>query len=81
MYERSLVKPVFDPWVQDLFADVGLALGDRVLDVACGRTLSDEERQNAVAAIARDSAELVRLHTDGAGFTYEIGTNVVLARA
>jgi len=34
-----------------------------------------------VAAITRDSAELVRLHTDQGGFVYEIGTNVTLARA
>jgi hypothetical protein len=34
-----------------------------------------------VAAIARDSAELVRRYTHEAGFAFDIGTNVVLARA
>ncbi len=43
--------------------------------------LDDEGRQSIVNAIVRDSAELVRLQSDGAGFHYEIGTNVVLARA
>lgn len=43
--------------------------------------LDDDARQRLVATIAHDSAELVRLHTDEAGFAYEIGMNVVLARA
>lgn len=43
--------------------------------------LDDQERQRIAATITRDSAELVRLHTDEAGFAYELGTNVVLARA
>jgi ubiquinone/menaquinone biosynthesis C-methylase UbiE len=44
-------------------------------------SLDDEARQRVVASIARDSADLVRLHTDGRGFSYEIGANVVLAGA
>jgi ubiquinone/menaquinone biosynthesis C-methylase UbiE len=36
MYERALVGPLFDPWVEALFAEVGLSPRDRVLDVACG---------------------------------------------
>ncbi|CDM64704.1 class I SAM-dependent methyltransferase [Pyrinomonas methylaliphatogenes] len=44
-------------------------------------TLDDEGRQRTVDAIVNDSAELVRSQSDGAGFHYEIGTNVVLARA
>lgn len=44
-------------------------------------TLTDEERERVVAAIVDDSADLVRHHTDEDGFRYEIGTNVVLARA
>ena len=44
-------------------------------------TLGDEERQRLVAAITRDSDELVRQHTDQDGFAYEVGTNVTLARA
>jgi hypothetical protein len=43
--------------------------------------LDDEGRQRIVDAIVSDSAELVRSHTDDAGFAYEIGTNVVLAKA
>jgi hypothetical protein len=48
---------------------------------AAANTPGDENRQRMVAAIVRDSAELVRLHTDQAGFAYEIGTNVTFARA
>ena len=44
-------------------------------------TPHDEERQRLVAAILKDSAELVRAHTDDVGFAYDIGANVVLARA
>lgn len=36
MYEQLLVRPLFRPWVDDLFDRVQLARGDRVLDVACG---------------------------------------------
>jgi ubiquinone/menaquinone biosynthesis C-methylase UbiE len=36
MYERWLVPSLFRPWVDDLFARVGLKSGDRLLDVACG---------------------------------------------
>jgi ubiquinone/menaquinone biosynthesis C-methylase UbiE len=36
IYERALVGPLFQPWVQSLLEDVGLAAGDRVLDIACG---------------------------------------------
>ena len=43
--------------------------------------LGDDERERLVAAIALDSADLVRRHTDQAGFAFEIGTNVTLARA
>ena len=43
-------------------------------------SMTEDEREKVVAAIVRDSARLVDLHTDGAGFTYEIGANVVLAR-
>jgi ubiquinone/menaquinone biosynthesis C-methylase UbiE len=43
--------------------------------------LGDSERQDLIAAILRDSAELVQQHTDERGFVYEIGTNVTAARA
>ena len=36
MYEQVLVKPLFQPWAALLLDEVGLAMGDRVLDVACG---------------------------------------------
>jgi prepilin-type processing-associated H-X9-DG protein len=42
--------------------------------------LNEEARQRIVAAIARDSEDLVKRHTGDEGFVYEIGTNVVLAK-
>lgn len=48
---------------------------------AASGTLDDEARQRLAAAVAHDSADLVRRNTDEAGFSYEIGANVVLARA
>ncbi len=36
MYEQALVGPLFRPWVEPVLDAVGLAPGDRVLDVACG---------------------------------------------
>jgi hypothetical protein len=47
---------------------------------AASGTMDEEERGRAVAAITRDSAELLRANTDAAGFSYAIGANVVLAR-
>jgi V8-like Glu-specific endopeptidase len=44
-------------------------------------TLDEEGRQRIVDTIVSDSAAIVRAHTDDAGFAYEIGTNVVLAKA
>lgn len=48
---------------------------------AASGALDDEARQGVVTTITDDSAELMRLHTDEGGFAYEIGTNVLLARA
>lgn len=48
---------------------------------AQARTLHDEGRQRLVEAIVGESVDLVRAHTDDAGFAFQIGTNVVLARA
>ena len=48
---------------------------------AASASLDDEAPQRLVATITADSADLVRRHPDEAGFAYEIGTNVVLARA
>jgi SAM-dependent methyltransferase len=52
-----------------------------MVGMSAASSLGDEERQRLVKAIANDSAELVRRHTDLSGFAYEIGTNVTLARA
>jgi len=41
--------------------------------------MSDEERQRIVLAVMRDSADLVGLHTDDAGFAFELGTSVAIA--
>ena len=36
IYERALVGPLFRPFAELILEDVGLAAGDRLLDVACG---------------------------------------------
>lgn len=36
MYEQALVGPLFRPWAEAILDGVGLARGDRLLDVACG---------------------------------------------
>jgi ubiquinone/menaquinone biosynthesis C-methylase UbiE len=36
LYERELVKPLFQPWVDALLDGARLARGDDLLDVACG---------------------------------------------
>lgn len=36
MYERLLVGPLFRPWAEVLLDHVGIASGERVLDLACG---------------------------------------------
>jgi ubiquinone/menaquinone biosynthesis C-methylase UbiE len=36
MYERALVRPLFQPWAEDMIRRVGIAPGERVLDIACG---------------------------------------------
>lgn len=48
---------------------------------AAAGALDEKARQRIVATILDDSAELLRLNTDNGEFSYEIGTNVVLARA
>ena len=42
--------------------------------------LDDEGRRRVVDAIVADSAGVVRPHGDAAGFAFEIGSNVTLAR-
>jgi len=47
---------------------------------AKAKNMSDEQRADVVAAIARDSADIVRRHTGEDGFAFELGANVTLAR-
>lgn len=42
--------------------------------------MSDEDRGQIVAAIVRDSADVVRANTDASGFAYEITATVAMAR-
>jgi SAM-dependent methyltransferase len=42
--------------------------------------LAEEERARLIDLIVTESAAIVRAHTDAAGFAYEIGTNVTVAR-
>jgi ubiquinone/menaquinone biosynthesis C-methylase UbiE len=46
LYERELVKPLFQPWVDALLDGARLSRGDRLLDVACGTGI--------VARVARE---------------------------
>jgi ubiquinone/menaquinone biosynthesis C-methylase UbiE len=48
---------------------------------AAGKDMNDEARERMVAAIARDSAEAARQHTDGIGVAFELLSNVATARA
>ena len=43
------------------------------------RNMSEEERGRTVAAIAEESAEVVRRHSDDDGFSYRIAANISLA--
>ena len=47
---------------------------------AASKDMSGEERGKIMAAIERDSADVMRRHTDEAGFAYEFSTNVVTAK-
>lgn len=47
---------------------------------AASRTMGDEERAGIVGAIASDSADVVRPHTDANGLAFELSTNVATAR-
>jgi len=45
------------------------------------KEMSDKDREQTIAAIARDSADVVRTHSDEAtGFTFELSSNVATAR-
>lgn len=47
---------------------------------AASKEMSDEDREQTVAAIVRDSAELVSSYTDDSGLAFELKTNVATAR-
>jgi len=47
---------------------------------AASRDMSDEERGQIGAAIVRDSADVLRAHTDTTGFAFELSANVATAR-
>lgn len=47
---------------------------------AASKAMGDEDRERIVAAIARDSAEVVLPHTDDAGFAFELRTNMATAK-
>lgn len=48
---------------------------------AAGKSMSDEQRAQAAAAIAADSAGVMSRYADGAGIAFELGTNIATARA
>ncbi|HTS89867.1 MAG TPA: methyltransferase domain-containing protein [Gemmatimonadales bacterium] len=48
---------------------------------AAAKTLTDTERERLIDGILRESEPLVAQHTDNAGFAYEIGATVTIARA
>jgi hypothetical protein len=48
---------------------------------AASKEMSDEERGRTVAAIVRDSADVVLPYTDEAGLAFELSTNVATATA
>lgn len=47
---------------------------------AGSKEMADEERERVVAAIVRDSAEVMPLYTDEKGLAFEIAANVLTAR-
>jgi hypothetical protein len=47
---------------------------------AASKNLSGEERGRLVAAITRDSGEVVLPYTDATGLAFELSTNVATAR-
>jgi SAM-dependent methyltransferase len=52
-----------------------------LVSMSDARTASEEERQRKVAAIVRDSEEWLGERLKNGALAYELGTNVVLARA
>ena len=41
--------------------------------------MGDEDRQRIVAAVMRDSSDLMQRHTDNKGFGFELSANVAVA--
>jgi SAM-dependent methyltransferase len=48
---------------------------------AGSKTMSDEERGRVLAAVVRDSAEVISPYTDAAGLAFELSTNLATAAA
>jgi hypothetical protein len=60
-------------WVRlNAMALVGMSAG--------AKEMSEAQRGDAVAAIARDSADIVRRGTDAGGFSFELRANMATAR-
>ena len=48
MYERELVGPLFEPWVEEILNAIHVAAGERVLDVACGTGIAARHARKRV---------------------------------
>lgn len=48
---------------------------------AAGKTMTDEQRAQAIAAVASDSVAVLQPYIEGDGVAFEIGTNMATARA
>jgi hypothetical protein len=44
------------------------------------KEMGDDARERAVRAIVRDSARVLETNSDGNGFAFQLGTNLVTAR-
>jgi hypothetical protein len=48
---------------------------------AAAKTMSDDERESAIEAICNESANVVQRYRHGSGISFELGTNLAMARA